>query len=60
MGAFGERLKSEREKRKITLDDVANATKISTRMLRAIEQERFDSFLAASLIKALFAPMHVI
>ena len=42
MGAFGEGLKSEREKRKITLDEVANATKISTRMLRAIEQEKFD------------------
>ena len=42
MGAFGEGLKHEREKRKITLDEVANATKISARMLRAIEQEQFD------------------
>jgi cytoskeleton protein RodZ len=42
VGAFGEGLKHEREKRKITLDEVANATKISTRMLRAIEQEQFD------------------
>ena len=42
MGAFGERLKREREKRKITLDEVAQATKISTRFLRAIEEEKFD------------------
>src|SRR6185369_6580359 len=41
VGAFGERLKHEREKRKISLDEVSNATKISTRMLRAIEQEQF-------------------
>lgn len=42
MGAFGERLKREREKRKITLDDVAKATKIGTRLLSAIEEEKFD------------------
>ena len=42
MGAFGERFKREREKRKIALDDVAKATKIGTRMLQAIEDERFD------------------
>jgi cytoskeleton protein RodZ len=42
VGAFGERLKREREKRKITLEEVALATKIGTRYLRAIEQEDFD------------------
>lgn len=42
MGAFGERLSREREKRKIKLDEVAQATKISTRFLRAIEEENFD------------------
>ena len=42
MGAFGERLKRDREKRKITLDEVALATKIGTRYLRAIEEEKFD------------------
>jgi cytoskeletal protein RodZ len=41
VGAFGERLKREREKRKITLDEVAQATKIGTRLLSAIEQEQF-------------------
>jgi cytoskeleton protein RodZ len=42
VGAFGERLKREREQRKITLDEVALATKISARMLRALEEEKFD------------------
>ncbi|HEY1262994.1 MAG TPA: RodZ domain-containing protein [Terriglobales bacterium] len=42
MGAIGERLRLEREKKKISLDDVAKITKISARMLRAIEEERFD------------------
>ena len=42
MGAFGERLKREREKRKISLEEVALATKVGSRYLRAIEQEDFD------------------
>ncbi len=42
MGAFGERLKREREKRKISLNEVAQATKIGTRYLCAIEEEKFD------------------
>lgn len=41
MGAFGERLRKTRENKKITLDDVSVATKISTRMLRALEEEKF-------------------
>ncbi|HYL11835.1 MAG TPA: RodZ domain-containing protein [Terriglobales bacterium] len=42
MGNFGERLKKTRENRKITLDEVAKSTKISTRMLRALEEEKFN------------------
>ena len=42
MGPFGERLKQERERRKMTLDDVALATKIGTRMLNALEEEKFE------------------
>ncbi len=42
MGSFGERLKRTRENRKITLDQVATATKISARMLKALEDEKFD------------------
>ena len=40
--SFGERLKREREKQGVSLEDVSAATKISTRMLRALEQEKFD------------------
>ncbi len=42
MESFGARLKHERERQKITLDDVAIATKIGTRMLKALEEEQFD------------------
>ena len=41
MSTFGERLKREREKRKISLDDVAKSTKISKRHLVELEEERF-------------------
>jgi cytoskeleton protein RodZ len=40
--SFGTRLKREREQRKITLDDIAVSTKIATRFLVAIEEDRFD------------------
>src|SRR5256885_17079387 len=40
--AFGERLKRERELRSITLDEIANSTKIGTRMLHALEDEEFS------------------
>src|SRR5271170_1289695 len=36
------RLKQEREKQSVTLDDISLSTKISTRMLRALEEEQFD------------------
>lgn len=39
--AFGERLQREREMRGITLDEIAKATKIGTRSLRALEEEDF-------------------
>ncbi len=42
MGAFGEKLRKQREQRGIALDAISNTTKISTRMLRAIEDEQFD------------------
>ena len=40
--SFGERLKVEREKRGMTLEEVSGVTKISVRNLRALEQEKFD------------------
>ncbi len=38
-GGFGERLRYEREIRGISLDEISQATKIGTRLLRAIEKE---------------------
>jgi cytoskeletal protein RodZ len=42
LGTFGEKLRKQRELRGITLESVANTTKISTRMLQALEDEHFD------------------
>src|SRR5574341_1127422 len=42
MAGFGENLRREREARGVTLDDISEATKISVRLLRAIENEEFD------------------
>ena len=42
MGSFGERLQRERELRGISLEEIAEATKIGTRSLRALEEQDFD------------------
>jgi cytoskeletal protein RodZ len=42
VGEFGNRFRKAREKKELSLDDVSNVTKISARMLRAIEEEHFD------------------
>ncbi len=42
MGAFGEKLRKQREQRGLELDAISRTTKISTRMLRALEDEQFD------------------
>src|SRR3954466_9040567 len=42
VGSFGDKLKREREMRAITLEEIAEATKIGTRSLRALEEENFD------------------
>jgi len=41
-GNFGETLRREREMRGVSLEEVANATRISTRNLEALENERWD------------------
>jgi len=41
LGAFGEKLRKQREQRGLALDAISNVTKISTRMLRALEDEQF-------------------
>lgn len=42
MPSFGEKLKQEREKRNITLEQISATTKISTRMLQALEENKFN------------------
>src|SRR5512141_1772001 len=42
MGQFGDKFRKAREAKDLSLDDVSNVTKISSRMLRAIEEEHFD------------------
>lgn len=42
MGAFGDKLRREREMRGITLAEIAESTKISKRNLQALEDEQFD------------------
>lgn len=42
VGEFGNKFRKAREKKELSLDDVSNVTKISSRMLQAIEEERFD------------------
>ena len=42
MPSFGEKLKVEREKRSITLEQISSSTKIGTRMLQALEEDNFN------------------
>lgn len=42
MGQFGDKFRKAREGKELSFDDVSNVTKISSRMLQAIEQEHFD------------------
>ena len=42
MGEFGDKFRKARESKNLTFDAVSNVTKISSRMLQAIENERFD------------------
>jgi cytoskeleton protein RodZ len=40
--SFGQKLKLEREKRKITLEQISVSTKIGIRMLQALEEDKFN------------------
>jgi cytoskeletal protein RodZ len=42
VGEFGDKFRKAREKKDLSFDQVSNVTKISARMLRAIEEEHFD------------------
>jgi cytoskeleton protein RodZ len=43
MGAFGDNLRREREMRGVTLAEISESTKISTRRLKALEEEDFSA-----------------
>ncbi len=42
MPSFGEKLKQEREKRNFTLEQISVSTKIGTRLLQALEEDKFN------------------
>ena len=42
MPSFGENLRREREKRNVTLEQISQSTKIGTRMLQALEDNKFS------------------
>jgi transcriptional regulator with XRE-family HTH domain len=42
VGEFGKKFRKARESKQLSLDSVSNVTKISARMLQAIEEEKFD------------------
>lgn len=42
MAEFGKKFRKARESKELSLDDVSNVTKISARMLQAIEEEDFE------------------
>jgi cytoskeletal protein RodZ len=42
MGRFGEDLRQERERQGVSLETIADSTKVSVRHLRALEEENFD------------------
>jgi len=42
MGAFGDKLRREREMRGITLSEISESTKVSKRWLQALEDEQFE------------------
>jgi len=56
MNSFGEELKKEREARNIPLEEIAEATKIHIKFLKAIEEDNFEilpgEFFIGNFIKA--------
>src|SRR5512139_1262453 len=42
MGSFGDKLRTERELRGVSLREIADGTKISVRFLQALEEDRLD------------------
>jgi cytoskeletal protein RodZ len=59
MGAFGEKLRRERELRGVSLREIANGTKISLRFLQALEEDRIDA-LPGGLFPRAFAKQYAL
>ena len=48
---LGEYLRSEREKRHITIEQVASATKINIKLLHALESDNYDALPAKPFVR---------
>lgn len=59
MGAFGDKLKRERELRGVSLREIANGTKISVRFLQALEEDRIGA-LPGGLFPRAFAKQYAL
>jgi len=55
MASLGQELKRERELRGISLQDIANTTKISMRFLLALEEDKLDIFPGEFFIKSIIS-----
>lgn len=53
MATLGQDLKRERELRGVSLEDISNSTKISLKLLEALEQDRLDDLPGEFFIKAI-------
>ena len=53
MGQFGEELRRERESRGVTLETISEKTKVITRYLTALENDKFDALPGGILSKGI-------
>jgi cytoskeletal protein RodZ len=59
MGSFGDKLRKERELRGVSLREIADGTKISVHLLRALEEDRVDA-LPGGLFPRAFAKQYAL
>ena len=55
MASLGQELKRERELRGISLQEIANTTKISMRFLQALEEDKLDILPGEFFIKSIIS-----
>ena len=53
MGHFGEELRQERESRGVALETISEKTKVITRYLTALENEKFEALPGGILSKGI-------